>query len=277
MQRTTLLLFILLIQFFTEIRCEDEFSNDDLLAELNGAPSGIVNGSVHVITGRYLDTAVDLRMAGASGLTFERSRIGRFFAGWNTNHQGSFAIDRKDYPEYYKKPKFHVIYSGAHGHSHVFTYKAKDMWKLPQKMELTQEMVEKGVTNISSGYISGQTNIKNDHIEFEVNQFRARFINSGGEVHFFSKTNERKVSNLDKIVFPNTIQWHYGYTDRNDLRKIQAINGHNEPCGWITFERAYEPKAHKHAPVAAVRSSDGQVVNYTIKDVATSFHQVSFG
>ncbi|MEM1282281.1 MAG: RHS repeat-associated core domain-containing protein [Chlamydiota bacterium] len=275
MQRTTILLFLLIIQFFTEIHCEDEFSNEDLLAELNGAPSGIVNGSVHVITGRYLDTAVDLRMAGASGLTFERSRVGSFFAGWNTNHQSYLAIDRKDYPEYYKKPKFNVIYSGAHGHSHVFSYKAKNMWKLPQKMELTEEMVEKGVTNISSGYISGQTNIKNEHIEFDCKKYNARFINSRGEVHFFSKTREHKVSKLDRIIFPNTIQWHYNYTDRDDLQKIQAINGHEEPCGWITFERAYEPKAHKHAPVAAVRSSDGQIVNYTIKDVAEKKNEFS--
>jgi RHS repeat-associated protein len=268
MLRKTFFLILILSHTLQNIVANEDEGPEDILTKLNGAPSAIVNGSVHAITGRYCDTTVDIHMKGVSGLTFERSRFGRTLAGWNTNHHSTMIMSVQEPVRASAKCKYKFIYSGAHGQQHIYSKSAKNRYKLPKEITFTEKMADQGVTNLSRGHISGQTNVKNDYIKYDDIKNTGDFITGNGEIHVFNTLETNKEVNLKKITHPNTIQWHYKYTDKNDLCEIKAINGQWGVAGSISFTREYEKKPYKHPPKAYVESSDGQKVTYTVNNVA---------
>lgn len=249
---------------------KDDSSNEDIMTKLRCAPSSIVNGSVNVITGQYCETATDIRMAGVSGLTFERSVGGAVFAGWNINLQGSLSFEVNAYSQLSKNWKYQFIYTGAHGqtekfHHRLYSFFEKSSRKLPNRIECSQNNTKKGFTNTAAGYISGQTNIKNNHINYDYWAREAEYVNGQGEKHCFDGVRKDSVSWLYKIIFPNTLQWHYEY---ENTKKVKAVNANNDLLGWISFERIPQYDSSKYKPEVIVLASDGQRVRYTIKNIA---------
>lgn len=157
---------------------------EDIMTELRCAPLTIVNGSINVITGRYCETAVDVRMAGASGLTFERSSGGRFMGLWSINHQGGINYEHHDINSPFRNTSRHKFsYMGPYGQIEHFScetgksHGSHYLKHVKEPMKINTKDTEMGVTNIAAGYISGQTNIKNDWIHYDRNTKLLEFMN----------------------------------------------------------------------------------------------------
>lgn len=139
------------------------------MANLEGEPSAFINGHVNVITGDFNDFQVDLTLPGVDSLTVERSfsgstrRKGSLAAGWNLNLYGTLdcAYDVDDGERF-----FQVLVTEGHGATSIYK---KILNKKKETVEgvpisLDRRVYRKGVTNTSAGYISGQTNIRNNKV-----------------------------------------------------------------------------------------------------------------
>lgn len=277
MKRLLVVLSIFLSQILSfTLLAEEGGTVDDIMTELRCAPLTIVNDSVNVITGRYCETAVDIRMAGASGLTFERSSGGHFMALWNINHQGAINYEPHRISSPFRNNLRHKFsYIGPHGQVEKFSCETgrcseeRYLRRVQKPMQFPKKDAEMGITNISAGYISGQTNIKNDWIHYNRDTKILEFVNGKNERHVFKNDKNNYFTSIQKIVFPNMHQWLYDYTEHKDFRKVRAINSSNAELGSITFERKYKSNPKVHGRNVTVESSDGQRVVYTIHNVAT--------
>ncbi|MBA3814886.1 MAG: hypothetical protein H0X26_10505, partial [Alphaproteobacteria bacterium] len=139
------------------------------MANLEGEPSAFINGHVNVITGDFNDFQVDLIVPGIEKLTVERSfsgsteREGSLAAGWNLNLYGTLR-SRRIKERGIKR--FQVFVSEGHGATSMYEKKLlkKDKETENTPISLHRSVYRRGVTNTSAGYISGQTNIRNNKL-----------------------------------------------------------------------------------------------------------------
>ncbi len=131
-----------------------------------GDPTTVVHGCVHVISGMYCDSPTDLTLLhGVNPYHFTRTwsgstRFGRsIFVGWMVNN-GGFATynegKRRD-----TKEKVRVIASSQDRGGTVYFVQLKSADPRTTFFGVDRTSLDYGVTNISQGYASGQTNIKN--------------------------------------------------------------------------------------------------------------------
>lgn len=134
------------------------------LADYEGEPSAYVHNCVNVITGQYCETGVDLVVHHSSDpLVLERiflgstEQHGMLGQGWTTNfHHGLSAYFRDLSRDH--QYNFCLMDSGS---DLYFEGKPEKKQKQLSPIGITPGTLTRGVTNTASGFISGQTNIKN--------------------------------------------------------------------------------------------------------------------
>jgi hypothetical protein len=72
--------FLLVLVFLFSSLYSSEFSNEKVLSNLGGLPSGIINSTVNVTTGNYCETHQDITVPGIENLSFQRT------LGYPINH-----------------------------------------------------------------------------------------------------------------------------------------------------------------------------------------------
>lgn len=158
-----LLAFVL---FFSSVIANE--SNQSVpLADTNGEPSGIVNGSVSVITGSYLDHEVDLVVPGSEPLTFSRSYCsngGALHDNWRHNHAGY--INFWDEPHKKTEKDFYafiMLNTDQFQSSHHLHQRFESNQQFHYNFE-TMRSTNVGYTNTGGELNCGTSNLRNMHI-----------------------------------------------------------------------------------------------------------------
>ena len=241
--------------------------NDDIaqLAETEGEPSCIVNGSVHVITGSYNESEIDCVVAGIKPLYFERSysssawNAGGFDqVGWRHNHMTLFSIVPKEQKmlekltliQFSDLSRAQASFSTAKG--------GKDFW--------FHKDWNRGYTNVGHGTAWGGTNLKNWRISRQGDV--ATFTTGSHAEQQFKKLGTYFY--LTDQRYPNTLQMHFSYsydslyTDyaQNRLDTVRLLNQDGSILfGSITLREPKKIEFYKN-PYKEVQTSDGQKVAY---------------
>lgn len=159
------------------------------LANLEGEPSAYVHGCVNVITGQYCETNLDLVVYHPTDpLVFERIYLGSseqqgmLGRGWTSNFSHAVLANFFDskHDHHYM---FRVFDSGSD-----FSYEEKPRHKQSTlgNIWITPETLTRGVTNTASGFINGQTNIKNLILFARYDRDHLQVKSGNGSVKSFS-------------------------------------------------------------------------------------------
>ena len=254
MQKSFCFLFIL---FFSSLFGEESLNQLDQLSQsvelTDGLPSNIVNDSVSVISGEYIDHAVDIVLMGPRPLVFERTYSnfimeGTFFRSWNNNHSSILlTYDAK----YEKKDVDGLRLILPHGSSYFYK---KEKSKRASQYEL---VVPKGLTNGSTS-LSGRSNIKNTKIHCHKDKKDITIIGGDGNRKKYSKV-KSDYTNIKKYVISSdtntrnqSITYHeYSIKAKNKLSNLIYST--------ITLK---DDSDFKHYPVKHLRASDGRRILY---------------
>lgn len=143
------------------------------IANLEGEPSAFVHNCVNVISGQLCITNVDLILHHATNpLTVERSFAGSkvkdapLGAGWHLNHSSFIAFDRSP-----KKLKEKITATVVEDHGGYMTYVNDNIPKNATSLSilLKKDCLNEAVTNNAQGFLSGQTNLRNQRVDISPN------------------------------------------------------------------------------------------------------------
>ena len=242
------------------------------LAETEGEPSCIVNGSVHVITGSFVDTEVDCVVAGSRPLYFERSycsgawdgpAMGFDHGSFRHNHLTLFSIVLKD------KKKLHKL----------FLQQYSDLSRSTASFATVRDGKEfnfrndwnTGYTNVGHGMPWGGTNLKNWKITRDSDL--ATFTTGSHAEQKFRKlaTNQGDFFYLINQVLPSSHQMSFSYnfdssqTDPHAQNRLGTVRLTNQDgsilFGSLTLKEPPKSEFPKKQTKEVV-TSDGQTVKY---------------
>jgi len=186
---------------------DEKFSLNDSLSSvvaLEGLPSSIVEGRVCAISGLSLDRSVDFSLIGPETLTLQRTYSsaparGNIGFGWNVNHGDWVELRSTVHDDEEIWGCFITEPSGARDF-HKRRFNEDD----EKKAKVSFKMVEpKGLTNGSSGEISGRTNKKNHRVEWLAREKKIvcedgakanRIFYNDGRPSFFVINSDRKAN-----------------------------------------------------------------------------------
>lgn len=268
------------IKSLNQLKPEDIAAQSVPMANLEGEPSAFVGKHVNVITGDFNDFEVDLVVDGVDALTVERSfsgstkTDGSLCAGWNLNIFGKLEPYRKN--DSHEK-QFVAVVSEGHGATSIFEkkLKKKDFSEaIDENVPLSPKMYKNGVTNTTSGYISGQTNIKNTKISYIGNK-RYRIITGAGGYKEYEKSPGEDLQidyRLSSEMKPsgNTLDYYYHRNKHHQrpkfhrydiLSSVEMKNKENNVTASLTYV-TFKGSEFKKFPHHDVVSSDGRKVCY---------------
>ena len=241
------------------------------MANLEGAPSSFVQ-SVNVITGQFCDSHTDLVIHHAiDPLTIERCYMcdtkeeGVLGMGWNINHCTGLM------PKTIENAPTFVISQDNGGALYFFadaikTTDSKGKTKeKPGVFKLNSFCLEKGVTNTGSGYISGQTNLKNYYIISNDKTTTVVATGSGGKkTYTLQPHSENQVRCLSSETRPSGNKFIYIYDRPNKtiyLDSIRITNSAKKAVSTFTFPRT-KVKDLKKDLKWELNTADGRWVRY---------------
>lgn len=245
------------------------------MADLEGEPSAMVAQHVNVITGDFNDFQLDLVVPGIEPLKVERSFSGStkyegsLCAGWNLNlfgrlTEGSAKIDGEKY--------FSAAVHEGHGATTIYETPKKD--KKRDNVPLSKSVLKKGLTNTSSGYIGGQTNLKNTKVQKVAKDIYHLQNGAGGYKAFRLSPELDYTYRLIRDVKPsgNSVNYHYYPNPVKDVKFRHAYFDHlcsvevksyeNKVLGSVTFSKKEKEKKFKKNPHYDVTTCDGRTVQY---------------
>lgn len=168
----------------SESEVRNELFSSSSLASFNG-PSTIVNDSVCIINGEFVDTQTDITLVGPEPLIFRRNYSSSdesswfMYKGWNLNYPSTIEMDsRKDLTK-----KFTVCLAEPSGAKLLYA-KEKD-----KKNDIQTLLLEnrKGLTNLGGGLISARTNLKNQTFQISKDTKSCIVRTSEGRVRTYTK------------------------------------------------------------------------------------------
>lgn len=229
------------------------------LVNIEGEPSSIVAGHVNVISGDFVDMQRDLEVVGSEPLIVERSYCSsdrsQLYMGlsWHLNIGGIIEYGHFDGKKY-------LIWKGPFGREIPLTANDKKNKKL---LTLQKKIISDGVTNNSSGLISGKTNLNNIKVQIKPDANPIFHISTGdGSLLTVISAFANSIRSETK---PNLMQLHYEniyWQGRNFIKNltIRSPSGKDMQC--IRLESREEP--HKQFSTG-VNSDDVQRVKYTFQ------------
>lgn len=253
----------------------DELASASIpMANLEGEPSAFVNGCVNAITGDFNEFQVDLEIPGVDSLTLERSfsgstkHEGSLCAGWNLNLFGYLEpwISRES-----GEKCFYAVVSEGHGATNIFEKSLKNE-KTIDDVHLSSQVLKKGVTNTASGYVSGQTNIKNLKV-YEIDETTFHVRNGSGGYRAYKRYHKSDSKFELRNEFKptgNIIHYQYYHNKRtknigeevqDDLWMVELLSPDKKKIGSLKYVRN-ERSDFKKFPHQDVIASDGRKVCY---------------
>ena len=153
------------------------------VSSTEGLPSSLVNGSVCVISGEYVDSVVDLVIPGPEPLVIARHYGSH--SGWSYNHVDKIRV----FNTYYKQHDYPSVVMDLRQPSGArlnYLYpRAKDLDKREKlKFKL---LMPKGFTN-GAAALSGRTNMKNQKMYLDFDESTIEAKSPGGDKSFFTRT-----------------------------------------------------------------------------------------
>lgn len=200
---------------------------------LDVEPTSIVNRSVNVINGCYIDSEVDFVIPGAEPFILHRNYIsadtdedGPFGKGWNRNY---FGVVRRTRHESKLNP-FQAAVLESGGAKYCYGGKRRHTFGM------LFESYEDAVTNCGSGMMSARTNIRNNLLTYQEADGSCLFNKSTGEQLTFTPHKHRYTWRLTHEQKPNGNQLDYTYLKDGKLGELCCRNRHGSPLGNLTFE-----------------------------------------
>ncbi|KAF3362707.1 Uncharacterized protein PHSC3_000694 [Chlamydiales bacterium STE3] len=228
------------------------------LADIDGEPSSIVAGCVNVITGDFVDMQQDLVIPGSTPLTIDRSYSssdsskGNLAFSWHFNLGGMIAWTDGTHKK--------LGWKGPHGRELHFLNKKNSF-------DLDSEILKRGVTNNSSGMISGKSNLRNYHVKSYYPDKRSYTVvkGDGSECVFSYNKNYGPNDNLTREVKPNKMSVEYEYhTNSGYIKDIAIANPSHKSLQSIHFDYAKLKNKEKDLQLT-LTASDGRFVRYTLQ------------
>jgi RHS repeat-associated protein len=259
------LLFILFFVIGSLYATENNDGEKPPLAHIECEPSAVVNRAVNVISGAYCDHQVDLVIPGARPLTLERAyssndtNLGTLFHGWNLNHTSMIRdgfgsqVNRKSWP----------TLTDAFGASRGFQGRVGHNAGVYCKHKISPFYCNTGLTNTSSGEISGRTNLKNGIIYYRDYNGKCYYESGNGDKSIFKEFRNKRWHPVSK-EFLKGDKLIYSYKKISEVyhmmpRRIEHQNIYSESLGFLEWE--YFTSSHKNTSIN-VKSSDGRMVTY---------------
>lgn len=171
----------------------DELAKSGGITHLDEEPSGIVNNSVNVISGVYTDFETDITALSPEPLHMQRfylssdRSLGTLGKGWNSNN---FVL---------MQVRDNVVAYLMDAGGSFYTYVLDQDYQF----KLAMSSFQRGVTNSSTGKISGWTNIKNNRVYFNKKNEKYYMVRSTGSNLKFEKCHKNGIWRLQTESLPN--------------------------------------------------------------------------
>lgn len=273
---TTVFFLVLLSSLFLDAN-ENENVKTISNALAYGDSSGIVSGHVNVITGDFIDSSQDLFVPGPSPLSIDRFHATSTFHHCTSSLHGGFLnLDARgnletDIGKGRKVKECRLFLISPQGAEHLFIGTRKD---INQSIEapLESEMLETGFTNSTSGYLSGQTNIKNDIFRYHDSGRNFDILNGNGTKTHYDVISAYGFHAPTTVTYPNGNKYHISYRSKEEIgnaRKSIAISkmtatncDESKVYGSISCRYEIPDKNYMHF---IAKGSNGQEVKYVLR------------
>lgn len=257
---------------------ENDSSRYNIFADLQGTPSAIVNGTVNVITGDYIDSDVDLIIPGAEPLTAERSYISSnntmdtLCYGWSLNHFGLLQLsgeknfNHKSFTRKNSSIGDDSTFYGSHGERIHYSCTNRKVKGHRFRYKLDKTLLNEGFTNTGRGSLGATTNIKNDVVVCWPTSSTAMIDKCSGEHLEFEKLLGKDSLRyyLTRIRKPNKLTLNYDWYKKRYVRKVSLTNSSGEVINSLTYEYP-DKKTMAKKPQFSVIASNGQKIKYEYK------------
>lgn len=286
---TVLYVLSLFLFVFSALHGNSELEkNTRPLADTEAEASTIIGGCVNALTGTYTNLHNDCTISSAEPLSLMRHYVNNanFESGlhscWRDNYHseggcgyryGTKIIDGKEIKRYFWRSTF-ISPTGA------ATYYETELRKQTNKVFLEYADVPlnyNGLTNVGSGQISGQTNLKNWRNEFYYNE--GKYVvatGSGHEYHLWLDLYERRKTSayygeeefhcrITEERRPNGNRLIYSYNDESQLAEVKSVNAAGDTTFASLKFNHRSSKELKKNPFMTIRGSDGKSILYRYK------------
>ena len=261
--RWSILLFLICFSFLLHAKDDPFAQRADLeipTVELtDGLPNNIVNNSVSVISGEYVDSAVDFVVQAPMPIVYSRAysslnRTGSLYSGWNH----SMARGIKTYKsEFHGQDVWALTMKEPHGSTYSFVHPMK---RKNDKVKTApfNLIFPRGFSNLTSPE-AGRRHIKNTRIFYNPHSKEVKMTSGAGEKfsfahterkgsHYFFRLKKHKDLKGREIDYPG--DGVYISKNSKTKKKYAQLNYvHNE-------------KFSKH-PYFSIESSDGRSAKYS--------------
>lgn len=210
-----------------------EAQSENSQTHLDTEPTSIVNKSVNVISGLYMESERDFFIPGAEPFSLERNYVsadtderGPFGKGWSRNY---FGIARR-FRQAHDKQNRHratVLESGGS----LYHYGGKERYTF----RMLSDSYESAVTNCGSGVISARTNIRNNILQYREEDGTCLFKKASGEQVTYTPHKHRYTWRVTEEKKPNGNQIRYTYLDSGELGDIQTLNKNGRQLDKLSF------------------------------------------
>lgn len=264
------LLFILAIVGINNLAAEEaeeplprtieEIGDTCKLLDFDGTPSAVIAGCVNVITGDYFECEDDLSTPGPVPITISRyfssgsKEKGELLDFWDLNLGGRVKTARTKNHRYAT-----VTDKGVH-----IPFKSR---KSSSVMHINSKVLQAGVTNISSPYLSGKNHIKNKILKLDLTNDDIKYLlcKPGGETLEFALENESQKYLLAQARQANGCSLKYGYA----REKVSTIGAYDTGGTLLNEVKVAREKVQGNKKVTSVQSNDGRSVTYQISKMSS--------
>lgn len=244
------------------------------MANLEGEPSAFIHQCVNVITGQFCNSQIDLiAYHGVEPLTVERSYFGtsaqkgKLGLGWTVNH--SSQLTNQYYPEKNQSIIERCI-TVEEDNGCRFEFPKIPISKI-YPYPISMDCLKKGVTNTSTGRLSGQTNLKNLKMDVSNNDVY-RMASGAGSIKEFSRNNKSKIEGLLlREIKPSGNIVDYTYHELMPGSQpsagsmpvaVNVYNRANKKTNSLNFQHFNPNLIGKHHPTHEIRTLDNRWVRY---------------
>lgn len=226
---------------------------------LDTEPTAIVNQSVNVISGLYMDSEADLVVPGAEPMALQRSYIsadtdkrGPLGKGWCRNYFGLM----KRWVDGEWKNRYRAAVMESFGTTYHYNCKKK------YRYEIDPATFHKSVTNSGQGMLSAHTNAKNNVLTYVKNSKKGIYRRGSGEKMIFHPVGDEKWWKLMDHFLPNGNSLFYNYGLDGELRFVDARNAQGNTLARLEFSSNIDETKKK---TIEVKGSNGQCAKYHLE------------
>ncbi|WP_068466632.1 RHS repeat-associated core domain-containing protein [Candidatus Protochlamydia phocaeensis] len=240
------------------------------VATTEGLPSNLVNQSVCVITGEFVDQSTDAVLAGPEPLVMSRfyssQDIGGWGGGgWSTNQRDISCVAERfsQHPDKRNTKCLSFILAQSSGARLTYEHDLLTKSELKKRPVEPQLVVPKGLTN-GGDEISGKTNIKNQKVFFFGGQEYMQIVSGAGHIRYYHKravinagtiyhqTAEYKINGAAILYEQGDIQFH--------TKKITCRNlATQQDYSYLEFK---QPGKFRDHLTLDLKTSDGKSIRY---------------